>query len=59
MLYSSHLSLGVLNEAPTTRQQAAMDQAKKSDALSLKVSSLEGQLSALMAKVVHLEACDL
>jgi hypothetical protein len=38
---------------------AAMEQAKKSAALSQKVSSFEGQLSALMAKVVHLEECDL
>jgi hypothetical protein len=38
---------------------AAMEQAKKSAALYQKVSSLEGQLSALMAKVIHLEECDL
>jgi hypothetical protein len=36
-----------------------MEQAKKLAALSQKVSSLEGQLSALMAKIVHLKECDL
>jgi hypothetical protein len=45
----------VLKQQITT----AMEQAKKSAALSQKVSSLEGQLSALIAKVVHLEECDL
>jgi hypothetical protein len=36
-----------------------MEQTKKSATLSQKVSSLKGQLSALMAKVVYLEECDL
>jgi hypothetical protein len=36
-----------------------MDQAKKSSALSEKVSSLGDQMSILMAKVVQLEECDL
>jgi hypothetical protein len=36
-----------------------MDQVKKSAALSKKVSSLEDQMSVLMAKVVQLEECDL
>jgi hypothetical protein len=37
----------------------AMDQAKKSSALTKKVSSLEDQLSVLMARVVQLEECNL
>jgi hypothetical protein len=37
----------------------AMRQAEKSAALSQKVSLLEDQVSALIAKVVHLEECDL
>jgi hypothetical protein len=37
----------------------AMDQAKKSSALSKKLSSLEDQMSILMAKVVQLKECDL
>jgi hypothetical protein len=37
----------------------AMGQAKKSAALSPKASLLEGQVSILMSKVVHLEECDL
>jgi hypothetical protein len=36
-----------------------MEQTKRSAALSQNVSSLEGQLSALMGIVVHLEECDL
>jgi hypothetical protein len=37
----------------------AMDQAKKSSALSQKVSSQDDQLSVFMAKIVHLEECNL
>jgi hypothetical protein len=37
----------------------AMDQAKRSSALSQKVSSLEGQMSILMVRIVQLEECDL
>jgi hypothetical protein len=37
----------------------AMDQAKKSSALSQKVSSLEDQMSVPMARIVQLEECDL
>jgi hypothetical protein len=37
----------------------AMDQAKKSSALSQKVSSLEDQMSILMTRIVQLEECDL
>jgi hypothetical protein len=37
----------------------AMDQAGKSSDLLKKVSSLENQMSVLMAKVVQLEECDL
>jgi hypothetical protein len=37
----------------------AMDQANISSALSQKVSSLENQMSVLMAKIGHLEECDL
>jgi hypothetical protein len=36
-----------------------MGQAEKSAALSQKVSSLEDQMSILMAKVVQLKECDL
>jgi hypothetical protein len=36
-----------------------MDQAGKSSDLLKKVSSLENQMSILMAKVVQLEECDL
>jgi hypothetical protein len=36
-----------------------MSQAEKSAALSQKVSSLEEQMSALMAKFIQLEECDL
>jgi hypothetical protein len=35
-----------------------MDQAGKSFGLMKKVSSLESQVSDLMAKIVHLEGCD-
>jgi hypothetical protein len=35
-----------------------MDQAGKSFGLMKKVSSLESQVSDLMAKIVHLEECD-
>jgi hypothetical protein len=38
---------------------SVMDQAEKSNALSQKVSSLEDQLSALMAKILQLEDGDL
>jgi hypothetical protein len=35
-----------------------MDQVGKSFGLLKKVSSLESQMSDLMAKIVHLEECD-
>jgi hypothetical protein len=38
--------------------RTAMDQAGKSFGLLKKVSSLESQVSDLMAKIVHLEKCD-
>jgi hypothetical protein len=37
----------------------AMEQAKKSSDLLKKVSSLEDQMSILMAKIVQLEECDI
>jgi hypothetical protein len=36
-----------------------MEQAKKSSDLLKKVSSLEDQMSILMAKIVHLKECDI
>jgi hypothetical protein len=39
--------------------KTAMDQAKKSSRLSQKVSSLEDQMSVLMARVVQLKEYDL
>jgi hypothetical protein len=39
--------------------RTAMDQARKSSDLLKKVSSLENQMSILMAKVVQLEECHL
>jgi hypothetical protein len=36
-----------------------MEQAKKSSDLPKKVSSLEDQMSILMAKIVHLKECDI
>jgi hypothetical protein len=47
-----HLSL-LKRQAKT-----AMGQARKSFGLMKQVSSLEGQVSDLMAKIVHLEECD-
>jgi hypothetical protein len=38
--------------------RTAMDQAGKSFGLLKKVSSLESQVSDLVAKIVHLEECD-
>jgi hypothetical protein len=38
--------------------KTAMDQARKSFGLMKRVSSLESQVSDLMAKIVHLEECD-
>jgi hypothetical protein len=38
--------------------KTAMDQAGKSFGLMKKVSSLESQVSDLMAKIIHLEECD-
>jgi hypothetical protein len=38
--------------------RTAMDQARKSFGLLKKVSSLESQVSDLMAKIVHLKECD-
>jgi hypothetical protein len=38
--------------------KTAMDQAGKSFGLMKRVSSLESQVSDLMAKIVHLEECD-
>jgi hypothetical protein len=37
----------------------AMEQARKSSDLLKKVSSLEDQMSILMAKIVQLEECDI
>jgi excinuclease UvrABC nuclease subunit len=38
--------------------KTAMDQARKSFGFLKKVSSLESQMSVLMAKIVQLEECD-
>jgi hypothetical protein len=38
--------------------KAAVDQARKSFGLMKRVSSLESQVSGLMAKILHLEQCD-
>jgi hypothetical protein len=40
------------------QSKTAMDQAGKSFGLMKKVSSLESQVSDLMAKIVHLEECN-
>jgi hypothetical protein len=60
---AEHLSTIVDLESRVTilkhQTMNAMDQAKKSSALSQKLSSLENQMSILMAKIAHLEECDL
>jgi hypothetical protein len=38
--------------------KSALDQARKSYSLMRRVSSLEDQVSGLVAKVMHLEECD-
>jgi hypothetical protein len=38
--------------------KAAVDQARRSFGLIKRVSSLESQVSDLMAKILHLEECD-
>jgi hypothetical protein len=40
------------------QEKTAMDQVGKSFGLLKKVSSIESQVSDLMAKIVHLEECD-
>jgi hypothetical protein len=58
-----HLSriMDLENQVSTLKHQTrtAMAQAEKSSDLSKKVSSLEDQMSILMAKIVQLEECDL
>jgi hypothetical protein len=46
--------LSLLNRQAKT----AMDQARMSFGLMKEVSSLESQVSDLMAKIIHLEECD-
>jgi hypothetical protein len=59
---AEHLSriAGLEGRLSLLKQQArtTMDQAGKSFGLMKKVSSLESQVSDLMAKIIHLEECD-